>query len=380
MTVSRSTNDRASEQKQGNWIFPPWRWGVSDAPPRFSVQPYSESMNNAMRIVAMEGFGGTDVLRVTEAKRPKPGAGELLIRVAAAGLNRADILQRQGHYPPPPGASEVLGMEVSGTVVERGPGAEERWQIGDAVCALVPGGGYAEFCVAHTGCCLPVPAGVTLEQAAALPEAAMTVWANVFATDARNTPRLFAGERFLMQGGTSGIGVMAIQAARARGAHVAATAGSEEKCRFLREQGCERAWNYREQDWAAGAAEWAARSGGVDVILDMVAGDYFAKHVELLGVGGRLIHIATAHGAEVHLDLRKVMRKRLTVTGSTLRSRPVEEKRRLRDAVEAELWPLIAQGKVRVVVDRALPMADAGEAQRRMESSAHIGKILLRMA
>ena len=208
----------------------------------------------------------------------------------------------------------------------------------------------------------------------------MTVWANLFATDAKNTPRLFAGERFLMQGGTSGIGVMAIQAARGRGAHVAATAGSAEKCAFLREMGCEGAWNYRQEDWAAGAAEWAAESGGVDVILDMVAGDYFQKHVELLGVGGRLIHIATGHGAEVKLDLRKVMRKRLTVTGSTLRGRPVVEKQRLRDAVEAELWPLIAAGKVRVVVDRIYPMAEAAEAQRRMELSAHIGKILLKMS
>ena len=333
-----------------------------------------------MRIVAMEGFGGPEVLRIGQAERPMPGAGEVLIQVVAAGLNRADILQRQGHYPPPAGASEVLGMEVSGTVVERGPGAEERWKVGDAVCALVPGGGYAEFCVAHGGCCLPVPDGVSLEKAAALPEAAMTVWANLFATDAWDTPRLFAGERFLMQGGTSGIGVMAIQAARARGAHVASTAGSAEKCAFLREMGCERAWNYREENWAAGAAEWATEQGGVDVILDMVAGDYFAKHVELLGVGGRLIHIATAHGAEVNLDLRKVMRKRLTVTGSTLRARPVEEKRRLRDAVEAELWPLVAGRKVRVVVDRVYPMEEAGEAQRRMESSAHIGKIVLRMS
>ncbi|MGA7885452.1 MAG: NAD(P)H-quinone oxidoreductase [Acidobacteriaceae bacterium] len=333
-----------------------------------------------MRIVAMEGFGGPEVLRIGQAERPMPGAGEVLIQVVAAGLNRADILQRQGHYPPPAGASEVLGMEVSGTVVERGPGAEERWKVGDAVCALVPGGGYAEFCVAHGGCCLPVPDGVSLEKAAALPEAAMTVWANLFATDARNTPRLFAGERFLMQGGTSGIGVMAIQAARARGARVASTAGSAEKCEFLRGLGCERAWNYREENWAAGAAEWATEQGGVDVILDMVAGDYFAKHVELLGVGGRLIHIATAHGAEVNLDLRKVMRKRLTVTGSTLRARPVEEKRRLRGAVEAELWPLIATGRVRVVVDRVFPMEGAGEAQRRMESSAHIGKIVLRMS
>lgn len=329
----------------------------------------------------MERFGAAEVLRPGVAERPSAGAGEVLIRVAAAGLNRADILQRQGNYPPPPGASEVLGMEVAGTVIERGPGAEERWQVGSPVCALAPGGGYAEFCIAHGGCCFPVPAGLSMEEAASLPEAAMTVWANLFATGVRYTPRLFQGERFLMQGGTSGIGVMAIQAARARGAHVAATAGSEEKCGFLRELGCEQAWNYHD-DWAAGAREWAAESpsGGVDVILDMVAGDYFAKHMELLGRDGRLVHIATTHGAEVKLDLRRTMRNRLTVTGSTLRSRTVEEKQRLRDAVEAELWPLIASGSVRTFVDRVFPWEEAAEAHRRMESSAHIGKIVLRMS
>ena len=215
------------------------------SPPLFSLpNKYPEDM----RIVALDGFGGPEVLRIAEVETPRPGPGEVLIRVAAAGLNRADIHQRQGNYPPPPGASQILGLEVAGEIVERGQEAEPRWRVGDAVCALLPGGGYAEYCVAHSGCCLPIPEGVTLQQAAALPEAVMTVWANLF--DPR---RLFAGDRFLMQGGTSGIGTIAIQIARAFGAHVASTAGSAEKCRFLLELGCEQAWNYREEDWAAAA-------------------------------------------------------------------------------------------------------------------------------
>lgn len=328
-----------------------------------------------MRIVALEGFGGPEVLRIAEAEKPHPAAGEVLIQMVAAGVNRADIHQRQGNYPPPPGASEVLGMEVAGTIVERGPGADPRWKIGDAVCALVPGGGYAEYCVAHGGCCLPIPAGfggngAELVQAAALPEATMTVWANLF--DPR---RLFAGDRFLMQGGTSGIGTIAIQTALAFGAHVASTAGSAEKCRFLRELGCEQAWNYREEDWAAAARDWAGT--GVDVILDMVGGDYFPKHVDLLARDGRLIHIAFSHGAEVTLDLRKLMGKRLVVTGSTLRPRSVEEKTRLRDGVEQHVWPLIGAGKIKPIIDSVYPLAEVAEAHRRMESSQHIGKIVL---
>ena len=308
-----------------------------------------------------------------EAEKPRPGAGEVLIQVAAAGVNRADIHQRQGNYPPPPGASEVLGMEVAGTIVERGPGADPRWKIGDAVCALVPGGGYAEYCVAHGGCCLPIPQGLDgYEQAAALPEATMTVWANLF--DPR---RLFAGDRFLMQGGTSGVGTIAIQTALAFDAHVASTAGSAEKCRFLRDLGCERAWNYREEDWAAAARDWART--GVNVILDMVGGDYFPKHVELLAKDGRLIHIAFSHGAEVTLDLRKLMSKRLVITGSTLRPRSVEEKTRLRDGVEQQVWPLIGAGKIKPIIDSVYPMAEVAEAHRRMESSRHIGKIVLRI-
>lgn len=336
-----------------------------------------------MKVVALDGFGGPEVLRIAEAEKPRPGLGEVLIQVAAAGVNRADILQRQGNYPPPPGVSPILGMEIAGTIVDRGPGADPRWKTGDAVCALVPGGGYAEYCVAHGGCCLPIPPGLggegatALEQAAALPEATMTVWANLF--DPR---RLFAGDHFLMQGGTSGVGTIAIQTALAFGAHVASTAGSEEKCRFLRELGCERAWNYREDDWAAGAREWA--TAGVDVILDMVGGDYFPKHVDLLAKDGRLVHIAFSHGAEVTLDLRKLMSKRLVITGSTLRPRSVEEKTRLRDGVEQQVWPLIGDGKIkprkiRPIVDCVYPMAQVADAHRWMESSRHIGKIVLRV-
>jgi NADPH:quinone reductase len=332
-----------------------------------------------MKIVALDGFGGPEVLRLAETETPRPGAGEVLIRVAAAGLNRADIHQRQGNYPPPPGASQVLGLEVAGEIAERGPGADERWRVGERVCALVPGGGYAEYCVAHGGCCLPVPEGKSLAQAASLPEATMTVWANLFATGGRAARLLFGGDFFLMQGGTSGVGTIAIQLARALGARAAATAGSQEKCDFLRELGCERAWNYRTEDWVAGAQEWARAHGGVDVILDMVGGDYFPQHVELLGRDGRLIHIASGRGAAVQLDLRRLMGKRLVVTGSTLRSRPGEEKQRLRDGVEAEVWPLIRAGKVKPVVDRVYPMEQVADAQRRMETSAHIGKIVLRV-
>jgi NADPH:quinone reductase-like Zn-dependent oxidoreductase len=279
----------------------------------------------------------------------------VLIRVVAAGVNRADLLQRQGHYPPPAGASETLGLEVAGEIVARGPGAEARWKTGDRVCALVLGGGYAEYCVAHSGCCLPVPASMALEAAASLPEAVFTVWANLF--DPR---RLFAGDRFLMQGGTSGIGTMAIQAARAFGATVAATAGSAGKCRFLLELG--------------------SGGEGVDAILDMVGGDYFAKHLKLLAKDGRLVHIATAHGSEVNLDLRTVMAKRLVITGSTLRSRPVAEKTRLRDGLEEGLWPLVREGNVRPVVDQVFTLEAAAKAHERMESSLHIGKIVLKVA
>jgi NADPH:quinone reductase len=333
-----------------------------------------EGYDEQMRVISLPGFGGADVLKVAEKEKPEPGDGEVLIRVAAAGVNRADLLQRQGHYPPPAGASEILGMEIAGEIVARGPGVEARWKIGERVCALVPGGGYAEYCVAQSGCCLPVPDGMTLESAASLPEATFTVWANLF--DPR---RLFAGHRFLMQGGTSGIGTLAIQVARAFGATVAATAGSAEKCRFLLELGCERALNYREEDWVASTLEWSGGKG-VDVILDMVGGNYFAKHLKLLAQDGRLVHIATTHGNEVNLDLRIVMLKRLVIAGSTLRSRTVTEKTKLRNDIEASVWPLVQKGQVFPVVDQIFPLAEAAKAHERMESSQHIGKIVLRVA
>lgn len=327
-----------------------------------------------MRAVLLSGFGGTDVLAIGEAQTPEAREGEVLIRVAAAGVNRADLLQRQGHYPPPVGASEILGMEVSGEIVAHGPGAEAIWKIGDKVCALVPGGGYAEYCAAHGGCCLPVPENLTFEEAASLPEAGFTVWANLF--DPR---RLFPGDRFLMQGGTSGIGTFAVQAARAFEATVAATAGSTEKCQFLLELGCERALNYKQEDWDADVVEWSGGKG-VDVILDMVGGDYFAKHLKLLGKDGRLVHIATMRGSEVNLDLRTIIAKRLMISGSTLRPRSVAEKRRLRDGVEEHLWPLVREGKIRPIVDQIFSLVDVARAHERMESSLHIGKIVLKVA
>jgi NADPH2:quinone reductase len=327
-----------------------------------------------MRVIGLAGFGGTEVLRINDAEIPQPGKGEVLIRVAAAGVNRADLHQRQGNYAPPAGASEILGLEVAGEIVAHGTGVEERWHIGDKVCALLAGGGYAEYCVAHSGCCLPVPENLELTAAASLPEAAFTVWANLF-----NPRRIHSGDRFLMQGGTSGIGTFAIQSAKAFGAAVAATAGSRKKCEFLRELGCERAFCYREEDWEAGSLEWSG-GNGVDIVLDIVGGDYFVKHIKVLAKDGRLVHIATTAGAKVELDLRAVMTKRLIITGSTLRSRSVDEKTRLRDGVEENLWPLIREGKIRPILDSVFPMVDAAMAHDRMQSSMHTGKIVLKLA
>lgn len=335
-----------------------------------------------MRIVDVPHFGGPEVLTIAEVPAPRPGHGEVLIKVAAAGINRADLTQREGHYPPPPGASPILGMEVSGHIVELGPGVspgvspgtEASWKVGDPVCALIPGGGYAEYCVACAGCCLPVPKSVSVTDAAALPEAVFTVWANLFAQ-----PYLRAGERFLVHGGTSGIGTTAIQMAKAFGAHVITTAGSKAKCDFCLSLGAERAFNYREEDWFAGALEWSQQEG-VDVILDMVGGDYFPRHLKLLAQKGRLIHIATTGGSQVEADLRLIMMKRLIVTGSTLRRRSVEEKTALRDQIEQHVWPLIEHGQLRPIVDRVFPLSEVAEAHRRMHASTHIGKLLLEIS
>jgi NADPH:quinone reductase len=326
----------------------------------------------SMRVIEVVNPGGPEVLRIAIAPVPSPGTGEVLIRTVAAGVNRADLLQRQGHYPPPPGASPILGMEVSGHIAELGPGASSRWRVGDTVCALLGGGGYAEFCAVPEGQCMSVPSGVSIRDAAAIPEAVITVWANLF-----EPRRLFPDNLFLVQGGSSGIGTTAIQMARAFGARVSTTAGSDEKCAFCLGLGAEIAINYR-GDWAAALADWA-QPHGIDAILDMIGGDYFAKHITLLATGGRLVHIATSHGSQVTADLRSIMMKRLLVTGSTLRSRPVEEKSGLARSVEREVWPLFANGQIRPIVDSAFPLEQAAEAHRLMESGRHTGKIILIM-
>ena len=326
----------------------------------------------SMRVIDVTVPGGPEVLRIVTRPVPKPGTGEVLVRTVAAGVNRADLLQRQGHYPPPPGASPILGMEVSGHIAELGPGTGSRWQVGDAVCALLGGGGYGEYCAVPEGQCMAVPAGVSIRDAGGIPEAVITVWANLF-----EPRRLFPGNLFLVQGGSSGIGTMAIQMARAFGARVSTTAGSDEKCSFCLELGAEVAINYR-TDWAAELAAWA-EPRGIDAILDMIGGDYFPKHLALLAAGGRLVHIATSHGSQVTADLRSIMMKRLLVTGSTLRSRSVEEKSALARAVEQEVWPLFANGQIRPIVDSAFPLEQAAEAHRLMESGRHTGKIVLVM-
>lgn len=323
-----------------------------------------------MRCIDVEAAGGPEVLRLVTRPVPHPGPGEVLLRTAAAGINRADLLQRQGHYPPPLGASPILGMEVSGHIAELNAGASSRWQVGDAVCALLSGGGYAEYCTVPEGQCMPVPSGSSLTAAAAIPEAAITVWANLF-----EPRRLFAGDRFLVQGGSSGIGTMAIQIACAFGARVATTAGTEEKCNFCLGLGAQAAMNYH-ADWASELARWA-QPHGLDAILDMIGGDYFARHIDLLATGGRLVHIATSRGSQVTVDLRKVMINRLLITGSTLRPRTVAEKSSLARAVEQHLWPLFATGQLRPVVDTTFPLEHAANAHRRMESGQHTGKIVL---
>jgi len=324
-----------------------------------------------MHHIAMEAPGGPEVLVLATGPVPRPATGEVLIRVAAAGINRPDILQRTGNYPPPPGASPILGLEVSGTVAALGAEVAG-WHEGDAVCALVAGGGYAEYCVAPAPQCLPVPKGVALVEAAGLPETFFTVWTNVF-----DRGRLAAGQSFLVHGGSSGIGTTAIQLARAFGARVFATAGSPEKCAICRDLGAERAIDYRQEDFVAVLKE-ATQGRGVDVILDMVGGPYVEKNLRSLAVEGRLVQIAFLQGSKVTLDLAHLMVRRQTITGSTLRPRPVAEKAAIARNLRDKVWPLIEAGKVRPVIDRTFPLAEAAAAHRLMESSAHIGKILLR--
>jgi NADPH2:quinone reductase len=320
-----------------------------------------------MKAVTISQPGGPEVLRVTERDTPKPGDSEVLIRVKAAGVNRADVAQRKGHYPAPPDASpDIPGLEVAGEIAACGPAAQ-RWKIGDPVCALLAGGGYAEAVAIDAGHCLPVPAGWSFTDAAALPEAVLTVWSNVF-----QRGRLQRGEHFLVHGGTSGIGMAAIQLARAFGARVFATAGSDEKCRACEAAGAERGINYQREDF-----ETALKDLGLDVILDMIAGDYVAKNLRLLRPEGRLVFINAMKGAKAEVNVLHLMSRRLTITGSTLRSRERAFKTALTAEVERDVWPLLAAGKFRANVFKVFPLDQAGEAHRLMESGQHIGKIVL---
>jgi NADPH:quinone reductase len=315
--------------------------------------------------------GGPDVLTPVERPMPEPEAGEVLIRVAAAGVNRPDVMQRRGSYPPPPGASDLPGLEIAGTVEHVGAGVAE-WRGGDAVCALVAGGGYAEYCVAPAPQCLPVPKGMDLVSAAAVPETFFTVWTNVFERGA-----LQAGETALFHGGSSGIGTTAIQLARARGARVFATAGSDDKCRACEKLGATRAINYRAEDFVD-AIKKLTGGRGVDLILDIVGAEYLDRNLRTLAMDGRLVQIGMMSGtAEAPLDLRRVLGRRLTITGSTLRPRTVEEKGAIASALLREVWPLLESGAVRPIVYRTFPLTQASEAHRLMESSDHIGKIVL---
>ena len=324
----------------------------------------------SMTAIAIREPGGPEVLVPTELPVPAPGPGEVLIRVAAAGVNRPDALQRSGGYPPPPGAPETPGLEVAGEIVALGDGAE-RWRPGDQVTALVAGGGYAEYCAAPAPQCLPIPEGLDPVEAAALPETFFTVWTNVF-----DRGRLAEGETFLVQGGSSGIGTTAIQMARTFGARVFATAGSDEKCRACEALGAERAINYRTEDFVAVVKD-ATEGRGVDVILDMVGGDYIARELDLLAPDGRLCFIAFLGGAKAEVSFLPVLVKRLTIGGSTLRPRPVAFKAAIARNLEDKVWPLIAEGRIRPVIHERFPLAEAAAAHSLMESSSHIGKIVL---
>lgn len=323
-----------------------------------------------MRAVVIAEPGGPEVLTPSDVDAPTPGPGEILIRVAAAGVNRPDALQRAGQYAPPPTASPLPGLEAAGHVAAVGPGVA-RWKEGDAVCALLPGGGYAEYVVTPADHALPLPEGLSMAEAACLPETFFTVWSNVF-----DRGRLRAGEAFLVHGGSSGIGTTAIQLATRFGARVFATAGSDDKCRACEALGAERAINYRDEDFVAVLRE----AGRADLILDMVGGSYMPRNVKALKDDGRLVQIAFLGGPKVELNFAEVMMRRLTITGSTLRPQSPLAKARIAEALERHVWPLINSGAVRPVMDRSFPLEDAAEAHRRMESSEHIGKIVLKVA
>ncbi len=326
----------------------------------------------SMTAVEIKGKGGPEVLVAGTVQVPTAGAGQILVKVAAAGVNRPDVQQRLGAYPPPKGHSPLLGLEIAGEVVAVGAGVA-RWRAGDKVCALVNGGGYAEYCIAEEPVALPVPAGLDMVEAAAVPETFFTVWNNVFERGG-----LQAGDWFMVHGGTSGIGTTAIQLAKAFGARVIATAGSAEKCKVCTDLGADRAVNYRTEDFVAVARE-VTGGKGVDVTLDMVGGGYTEKNVVAAAEDGRIVQIAVLEGAEVTFNIARLMMKRVTLTGSTLRPRSREVKAGFARALEAKVWPLLATGRVKVVMDSTFPLAQAAAAHRRMETSQHVGKIVLKV-
>ena len=323
-----------------------------------------------MIAIEISRFGGPEVLVPAERPRPAPQAGEVLVKVAAAGVNRPDSAQRRGLYPPPPGASDIPGLEVAGTVAETGPSAGE-WQVGDQLCALVAGGGYAEYCVAPAAQCLPVPRRLDMVAAAAVPETFFTVWSNVFERGC-----LKSGESILIHGGSSGIGTTAIQLAHVFGARVLTTAGSAEKCAACERLGADRAINYRETDFVAAVRD-ATGGRGVDIVLDIVGGEYLTRNIEILAVEGRLVQIGLQGGSSAQLNLAPLLQKRLTITASTLRARSVAEKGTLAAAVKENVWPLLESGAVTPVIHATFPLQSAAEAHRVLESGQHIGKIVL---
>lgn len=323
-----------------------------------------------MRFVHHGDGGPAEILHIAETETPQPKSGEVLIEVHTAGINRPDVLQRSGVYPPPPGASKILGLEVSGTIVAKAPDVSS-WEIGDRVCALTPGGGYAEYCTAPALNCLPIPDGLDMVEAAALPENYFTVWTNVFERGA-----LRAGETFMVHGGSSGIGLTAIQLAKEFGASVITTVGNEAKADFCRRIGADLAINYKESDFAEEAMRHTGKRG-MDVILDMVGGEYVNKNIRSLALNGRLVQIAFLQGSNVQIDAMPIMLKRLTFTGSTLRPRTVEEKAAIGKALQEKVWPALAAGRCRPVIHEVFAMQDAAAAHKLMESSTHIGKIML---
>ena len=328
------------------------------------------ALPQTMTAIGFDSPGGPEVLKPQQRPVPQPGPGQILVHVAVAGINRPDVLQRMGGYAPPPGASDIPGLEIAGRIVVLGEGVS-RYEVGDQVCALVAGGGYAEYAVVHEDNALPIPSGLSLEEAGALPETYFTVWTNVFQRGG-----LKKGESFMVYGGTSGIGTTAIQLAKAFGATVLATAGSDDKCAACRELGADHAINYRTEDFVA-AAKAATGGRGVNLILDMVGGDYINRNYDAAAESGRIVQIAFLNGPKAEVNFSRLMLKRLTHTGSTLRPRTIAEKAAIARELEEKVWPLLTEGRCKPVIHARFPLAQAAEAHRLMESNAHIGKIVL---